>query len=98
MIDDEIVRIAVVYENKKTSVSMDGILANYLVRRLGDLDALRVWTKGTVAQLESSWAEAAAHSAAGERVRASMGLSRAVQREAFRLLLDNEPATGTPPQ
>ncbi len=88
MIDDEIVRIAVLFENKKTSISLDGMLANYMVRRLGDIDALRLWAKSTVAHLETTWNQQAAHTAAGDSVKANMGLSRAVQREAFRLLLE----------
>lgn len=88
MNDDDLVRIAVVVGSTKTSISLDGLLATYLSERLGGIEGVRVWAKETVAALEKEWAAKAVGQAVGSRVRAKTGLSRAVQREAFRMLIE----------
>lgn len=90
--DIDILRVAVMFGNVRTSISIDGILASYLTARLGGVDELRVWAKETVAALEREWGEKASGQEIGSQVHAKTGLSRAVQREAFKLLLDGQPA------
>lgn len=90
--DIDILRVAVMFGNVRTSISIDGILASYLTARLGGVDELRAWAKETVAVLEREWEEKASRQEIGSQVHAKTGLSRAVQREAFKLLLDGQPA------
>ena len=87
---DEIVRVSVHHRGKKTSVSMDAFLANAMMRYLGgDLPVLREWVARRVDLLESQWQEKAAEGAPGERVRVKSGISRLVQREILREMLEN---------
>jgi hypothetical protein len=85
--NDEIIRIAVSIDNKKTSVSFDSVFIAYLSERLGGLDAVRGWVKETAVRLEREWQDKAVKTTIGGRVRAATGLSRAIQREALHLLM-----------
>lgn len=80
-------RCAVNFNGSRTTISLDGLLVEYLAEKLGGEDRVRGWAKETVVRLESEWAEAARNLPAGTRFKESTGLSRAVAREAFKELL-----------
>ncbi|TRZ89380.1 MAG: hypothetical protein D4R84_17875 [Rhodocyclaceae bacterium] len=86
---DEIVRLSVKRAGRKTSVSMDAYLANAMMRHLdGDLAVLRDWAQRRVDLLETEWEAQASGKAVGDRVRVQSGISRLVQREMLRELLE----------
>lgn len=92
--DEEIVRIRVSIGNRRSTISMDYVLAEELEKRLGNEDAVKVWVNTAVNRLDQEWAEKSSGMSIGDRVRAKSGLSRMVQREALKFVLDQNSRSG----
>lgn len=84
---EEIVRVPVFRQGKRTSVSMDAFLADEMAKRLGNDQVFRNWVAATVEAFDAEWMAKAGDLRDGERVRIRAGVSRMVQREALRALL-----------
>ena len=95
--DDHFVRIAIRSRGVRTSISLDGLLADYLTQKLGSTERLRGWVQETIENIERKDDEAAQFAPIGARLRAKTGLSRAIQREIFRVLFKSTPDLPPPP-
>lgn len=96
--EEELVRIKIRRGGYRSSVSMDLFLANALKGVLGGDTEFKTWVQTTTDELDRAWQESASKGVVGSRVRAKSGLSRLIQREALRRILENVgPAQLEPP-
>lgn len=77
-INDYFYRPRVMLNNKRTSVSLDAVLANLMEKKLGSLEKVQSWIQSTVNDIAAS--------ANDEKLNA--GLSRIVQQKAIMLIAD----------
>lgn len=80
-----IIRVHVVVNRRRTSISLDDFLASLLAKRLGGEEYVELWV-GEQARRISAALQSARKTQGGQRV----GLSRLVQREAIRLVAREE--------
>lgn len=85
---EELVRIKISRGGTRSSVSMDLFLADVLKEKLGGEAEFKTWIQTTVDVLEREWQDRALTSRVGSRIRARSGLSRMIQREALRRVLE----------
>ena len=98
---EEIIRVKVLREGKyRTTVSFDKLLVEFAVDAInGDLASFGKWLQERLEALEHEWANKAQESAVGEKVHADAGLSRLLQREVLKMIVEKarcqvEPVSG----
>jgi hypothetical protein len=77
--DSKIIRVSVVVDGRRTSISLDGYLGELLIRALGGDVELGEWVSGHANRL-------AEIVGTGKTRRVRAGLSRLIQREAIKVV------------
>lgn len=88
---DDIVRVKVLREGRyRTTVSFDRLLVNYAMMVLEtDLAGFGKWLQETLCELEAQWAMRAAEASIGDQIHPDAGLSRLLQRETLKLIVES---------
>ncbi len=88
--EQELMRVAIFRGGARSTVSMDAYLAKVLSDQLiKEKKSLQQWVQETADLLDAQWGNKAMQVRVGERVRAKSGLSRQIQREAIKRILEN---------
>lgn len=88
--EQELMRVAIYRGRARSTVSMDAYLAQVLSDQLiKEKKSLQQWVQETADLLDAQWGNKAMQVRVGERVRAKSGLSRQIQREAIKRILEN---------
>lgn len=89
---EELVRIRILKKGRsyRGSVSMDYMLASALAEALGGDEKLQAWAQSVTDAIETASNSMASKTPLGQRVSIKAGLSRLLQREAIRFLLNHK--------
>lgn len=87
--EEELVRVSVYRGAYRTTVSMDLFLSEILTQIIAPT-TLQQWVQTTLDKLERDWQYQSAGMKIGQRVRAKSGISRLLQREALRHVLNTQ--------